>query len=61
MGRVKDTKFGTNVSNKMLLSAAKCQGYSFYEQGGGVISSLGLNEFDLFPPHSMPNGALNLK
>ena len=45
----------------MLLSAAKCQGYSFYEQGGGVISSLGLNEFDLFPPHSMPNGALNLK
>ena len=34
------------------------------QQGGGVKlppSSLGLNEFDLFPPHSMPNGALNLK
>ena len=25
-----DTKFGTNVSNKMLLNAAKFQGYSFY-------------------------------
>ena len=30
LGRVKNTKFGTNVSNKMLLNAAKCQGYSFY-------------------------------
>ena len=28
--RVMNTKFGTNVSNKMLLHAAKCQGYSFY-------------------------------
>ena len=27
---VRDAKFGTNVSNKMLLNAAKCQGYSFY-------------------------------
>ena len=26
----RDTKFGTNVSNKMFLNAAKCQGYSFY-------------------------------
>ena len=26
---VKNTKFGTNVSNKMLLNAAKTQGYSF--------------------------------
>ena len=26
----KDTKYGTNVSNKMLLNATKCQGYSFY-------------------------------
>ena len=25
-----DTKFGTNVSDKMLLNAANCQGYSFY-------------------------------
>ena len=27
---VRDTRFGKNVSNKMLLNAAKCQGYSFY-------------------------------
>ena len=27
---VMDTKFGTNVSNRMLLNAAKFQGYSFY-------------------------------
>ena len=25
-----DTKFGTNVSNRMLLNAAKFQDYSFY-------------------------------
>ena len=30
LGRVRDTKFGTNVSNKMLLNVAKCQSYSFY-------------------------------
>ena len=30
LGRVKDTKYGTNVSNEMLLNATKCQGYSFY-------------------------------
>ena len=29
LGRVKNTKFGTNVFNKMLLNAEKCQGYSF--------------------------------
>ena len=29
MGQVRDTKFGTNVSNEMLLSAVKCQGYNF--------------------------------
>ena len=28
--RVRDTKFGTNISNEMLLNAAKCQGHSFY-------------------------------
>ena len=28
--RVSDTKFGTNVSDEMLLTATKCQGYSFY-------------------------------
>ena len=30
LGRVIDTKFGTNVSNKMLLNAAKFQVCSFY-------------------------------
>ena len=30
LGRVMDTKFGTNVSNRMLLNAAKFQCYSFY-------------------------------
>ena len=30
LGWVMDTKFGTNVSNKMLLYAAKFQDYSFY-------------------------------
>ena len=46
-----DTRFGMNVSNKMLLNAAKFQGYSFYcfweiikrkPTGGGV---------KLPPPH----------
>ena len=27
---VRDTKFGTNASNEMLLNAAKCQSYSFH-------------------------------
>ena len=52
-----DTKFGTNVSNRMLLHAAKFQGYSFYRflvirgkptgEGGGKITPLprlGLNK-----------------
>ena len=30
LGRVMDKKFGTNVSNRMLLNAAKYQDYSFY-------------------------------
>ena len=30
LGRVMDTKFGTIVSNRMLLNAAKFQGYSMY-------------------------------
>ena len=29
LGWVRDTKFDTNVSNEILLNAAKCQGYSF--------------------------------
>ena len=30
LGRVMNTKFGTNISNRMLLNAAKFQRYSFY-------------------------------
>ena len=30
LGKIRETKFGTNVSNKMLLNAAKYQRYSFY-------------------------------
>ena len=30
LGQVRDTKFGRNVSNKMLLNAAKYQGNNFY-------------------------------
>ena len=30
LGRDRDGKFGTNVSNKTLLNAAKYQGYNFY-------------------------------
>ena len=30
LGKVRDTKFGTIVSNKMLLYATKCQRYRFY-------------------------------
>ena len=30
LGWVMETKFRMNVSNKMLLNAEKCQGYSFY-------------------------------
>ena len=30
LGQVRDTEFGTNVSNKMLLNAPKCQGYSAF-------------------------------
>ena len=30
LGEVRDTKFGKNVSNKMLLNTAKHHGYSFY-------------------------------
>ena len=30
LGQVRDSKFGVNVSNKILMNAAKCQGYSFH-------------------------------
>ena len=51
LGQVKDTKFVTNVSNRMLLNVAKFQGYSLYHywiikgkptRGVGEIKWLGL-------------------
>ena len=30
LGQIWDTKFGTNISNNMLLNSAKCLSYSFY-------------------------------
>ena len=30
LGGVRDTRLGTNVSDKKILNAAKCQGYNFY-------------------------------
>ena len=46
LGRVMDTKFDTNVSNRRLLNAAKFQGYNFYhfwvikgKPTGGKITS----------------------
>ena len=30
LGRVRDTRLDTNLSNEMLLNAGKYQGYSFY-------------------------------
>ena len=30
LGKIRDTKFGKNISNKIVMNAAKCQGYKFY-------------------------------
>ena len=47
LGRVMDTKFGTNISNRISLNDAKSQGYSFYcfwvikgkpTEGGNITS-----------------------
>ena len=49
-----NTKFGTNVCNKMSLNAAKSQGYSFYlfellkSNQQGVVG--GERESKIFPP-----------
>ena len=61
--RVMDTKIGTHVSNRMVLNAAKCQGYIFYRfwvikgkpnRGKGKIplpsSRLGLEDLFLQKP-----------
>ena len=45
---VKNTKFGTNVSDKILLNAAKCQGCSFYRFW--VIKGKPAQGIKLLPP-----------
>ena len=47
--QVKNTNFGMNVSNKMLLNATKCQGYSFY--GFWVIKGKPTGGVAPTPPH----------
>ena len=42
-GRVRDTKFGINVSNKISRNAAKCQDYSFYRVIKGKLTRGGEN------------------
>ena len=44
LGQVMDTKFGMNVSNRMLVNAAKFQGYSFYTPPPLPPLILGLKE-----------------
>ena len=41
LGQDRNTKFGTNLSNKLLLNTAKCQSYSYNKEGkgGGVTLS----------------------
>ena len=42
LGQVRNIKFGTNISNKMLLNAAKYHVYSFYRfLGHGVKVGIG--------------------
>ena len=48
LGQVMDTKSGTNVTNRMLLNAAKFQGYSFY--GFWVIKRKPTEEGKITPP-----------
>ena len=48
LGQVNNTKFCTVVSNKMLLNAAKCQGYSFYRFW--VIKGKPTGECKITPP-----------
>ena len=56
LGQVRNTKFCTNISNKILLNAAKCQGCSFYyfwvikgKPTGGKITPP-------TPPNQLPQG-----
>ena len=51
LGQVKDTKFGTNICNRMLLNAAKFQGYSFYRFWVIKEKPTGGEEGKITPPH----------
>ena len=52
LGRVRNTKFGTNISNKMLVNAAKGQGCSFYRfwVKGKPIGGMGEGGGGKLPP-----------
>ena len=51
LGRVMDTKFGKNVSNRMLLNAAKFEGYSFYRFWVIKGKPTGKEGGKITPPH----------
>ena len=53
LGLVKDTKFGTNISNRILLNAAKFQGYNGYRFW--VIKRKPTGGVKLSPPPSLPD------
>ena len=55
LGQVMGTKFGTNVSNRMLLNAAKFQGYSFYRSWVIKGKPTGGRQNYPPPPPSHPN------
>ena len=54
IGRVSNIKFSTNVSDKMLLNAAKFQGYSFYRSGVIKGKQTGV-VLPLLPPFPHPS------
>ena len=58
LGRVRDTKFGANVSNKILLNAAKCKRYSFCRFWVIKGKLTGRGEWE-FPSPSSPRLWLN--
>ena len=54
--QVRDTKFGINVSNKMLLNPIKCQGYSFYRFRVIKVKLAGRYNLEFPPlPEPQPN------
>ena len=52
LGWVMDAKFGKNVSNRILMKAAKFQGYSFYYFWVIKENQLGGGGVKLAPPHT---------